>query len=119
MRERRMVRPALGRRFFGVPWLWAVAHSAVAFSVYYSLGVVADDALALTPVVFAVADFGAPFAPALGVAFLRAAGLRADVPAAARAVRVVPGVVAPVLVPPARVGAAAGASVLVVVASSE
>jgi basic amino acid/polyamine antiporter, APA family len=55
MRERRMVRPALGRRFFGVPWLWAVAHSAIAFSVYYSLGVVADDALALTPVVFAVA----------------------------------------------------------------
>ena len=55
MRERRMGRPALGRRFFGVPWLWAVAHSAVAFSVYYSLGVVADDALALTPVVFAVA----------------------------------------------------------------
>ena len=50
-----MARPALGRRFFGVPWLWAVAHSAVAFSVYYSLGVVADDALALTPVVFAVA----------------------------------------------------------------
>ncbi len=55
MRERRMARPALGRRFFGVPWLWAVAHSAVAFSVYYSLGVVADNALALTPVVFAVA----------------------------------------------------------------
>jgi len=55
MRERRMGRPALGRRFFGVPWLWAVAHSAVAFSVYYSLGVVADNALALTPVVFAVA----------------------------------------------------------------
>ncbi|HKQ17297.1 MAG TPA: universal stress protein, partial [Solirubrobacterales bacterium] len=50
-----MARPALGRRFLGVPWLWAVAHSAVAFSVYYSLGVVADDALALTPVVFAVA----------------------------------------------------------------
>jgi APA family basic amino acid/polyamine antiporter len=50
-----MARPALGRRFFGVPWLWAVAHSAVAFSVYYSLGVVADDALALTPAVFAVA----------------------------------------------------------------
>ncbi len=55
MRERRMARPALGRRFFGVPWLWAVAHAAVAFSVYYSLGVVADDALALTPAVFAVA----------------------------------------------------------------
>ncbi len=55
MRERRMARPALGRRFFGVPWLWAVAHSAVAFSVYYSLGVVAADALALPPAVVAVA----------------------------------------------------------------
>jgi APA family basic amino acid/polyamine antiporter len=52
--DRRVTRPALGRRFLGMPWLWAVAHSAVAFSVYYSLGVVADDALALTPVVFAV-----------------------------------------------------------------
>ncbi|MEZ5156372.1 MAG: universal stress protein [Solirubrobacterales bacterium] len=45
----------MGRRFLGVPWLWAVAHSAVAFSVYYSLGVVSDDALALTPVIFAIA----------------------------------------------------------------
>ena len=54
MSDRRVTRPALGRRFLGMPWLWAVAHSAVAFSVYYSLGVVADDALALTPVVFAV-----------------------------------------------------------------
>ncbi len=50
-----MAKPALGRRFLGVPWLWAVAHSAIAFSVYYSLGVVADDALALTPVIFAIA----------------------------------------------------------------
>ena len=55
MKERRTARPALGRRFLGVPWLWAVAHSAIAFSVYYALGVVADDALALTPVIFAVA----------------------------------------------------------------
>ena len=53
--ERRRGKPALDRRFFGVPWLWAVAHSAVAFSVYYSLGVVADHALALTPVIFGVA----------------------------------------------------------------
>jgi APA family basic amino acid/polyamine antiporter len=53
--ERRIAKPALGRRFLGVPWLWAVAHSAIAFSVYYSLGVVADDALALTPVIFAIA----------------------------------------------------------------
>lgn len=56
MSERRVGRPALGRRFLGVPWLWAVSHSAIAFSVYYSLGVVADDGLALTPVVFGVAS---------------------------------------------------------------
>ena len=55
MNDRRVAKPALGRRFLGVPWLWAVAHSAIAFSVYYSLGVVADHALVLTPVIFAVA----------------------------------------------------------------
>ena len=55
MIERRNAKPAMGRRFLGVPWLWAVAHSAIAFSVYYSLGVVTDHALALAPVVFAVA----------------------------------------------------------------
>jgi len=55
VKDRRVSKPALDRRFLGVPWLWAVAHSAVAFSVYYSLGVVADHALVLTPVVFAVA----------------------------------------------------------------
>ena len=55
MSDRRLGRPPLGRRFFGVPWLWAVAHSAVAFSVYYALGVVADNGLAMTPVIFAIA----------------------------------------------------------------
>ena len=55
MADRPAARPPVGRRFLGVPWLWAMAHSAVAFSVYYSLGVVADEAFALTPVVFAVA----------------------------------------------------------------
>lgn len=55
MTDRRVGRPPLGRRFLGVPWLWAVAHSAIAFSVYYSLGVVADKGLALTPLVFAIA----------------------------------------------------------------
>ena len=55
MRERRTSKQPLDRRFLGVPWLWAVAHSAIAFSVYYSLGLVADHALLLTPVVFAVA----------------------------------------------------------------
>lgn len=55
MTERRIGRPPLGRRFLGVPWLWAVAHSAVAFSVYYALGVVAAFGLAMTPVIFAIA----------------------------------------------------------------
>ena len=55
MKDRRIAKPALGRRFLGVPWLWAVAHSAIAFSVYYAIGVVADEALALTPVIFAIA----------------------------------------------------------------
>ncbi len=55
MKDRRVARPAVGRRFLGVPWLWAVAHSAVAFSIYYSLGVVSEHALALTPVIFGVA----------------------------------------------------------------
>ena len=74
---------------------------------------------AAVPVGFAVADFGAPFAPALGAGFrFPAAGFRFEVPAlAARSVRVVPGVEAPVLLPPARVPA--GASVVVSGASSE
>jgi len=53
--DRRVGRPPLGRRFLGVPWLWAVAHSAIAFSVYYALGVVAEKGLALTPVIFGIA----------------------------------------------------------------
>jgi hypothetical protein len=62
---------------------------------------------AAVPVGFAVADFGPPFAPALGAGFrFFAAGLRVAAPGfAARAVRVVPGVAAPVLLPPARVPA--------------
>jgi APA family basic amino acid/polyamine antiporter len=55
--ERRHGRPPLGRRFLGVPWLWAVAHSAVAFSVYYSLGIVAGDGLGLTPIILGIAAF--------------------------------------------------------------
>ena len=71
------------------------------------------------PVGFAVADFGPPFAPALGAGFrFFAAGLRVAAPGfAARAVRVVPGVAAPVLLPPARVPAEV--SVVVSGASSE
>ena len=49
VKERRTSKPPLDRRFLGVPWLWAVAHSAIAFSVYYSLGLVADHALLLDP----------------------------------------------------------------------
>ena len=59
---------ALG--FAGLGWVGA---SAAAID--------AADAFGFAAVVFAVDDFGAPFAPALGVAFLRAAGLRADAPA--------------------------------------
>lgn len=55
MSDRRVARPPLGRRFLGVPWLFAVAHSAVGFSLYFALGVVADRGLSLTPVIFAIA----------------------------------------------------------------
>jgi APA family basic amino acid/polyamine antiporter len=36
----------------GVPWLFAAAYSAVGFSIYFSLGVVADRGLGLTPLIF-------------------------------------------------------------------
>jgi hypothetical protein len=76
---------------------------------------------AAVPLGFAVADFGAPFVPALGAGFrFFAAGLRVAAPGfAARAVRVVPGVAAPVLLPPARVPAGAPEVWVVSGASSE
>ena len=40
------------RRGLGVPWLFAVVYSAVGFSIYFSLGVVADRGLGLTPLIF-------------------------------------------------------------------
>jgi APA family basic amino acid/polyamine antiporter len=43
------------RRGLGVPWLFAAAYSAVGFSIYFSLGVVADRGLGLTPLIFLVA----------------------------------------------------------------
>ncbi len=43
---------ALSRRAFGVPALFAVAYSAVGFSLYFSLGVVAGKGLGLTPLIF-------------------------------------------------------------------
>jgi APA family basic amino acid/polyamine antiporter len=47
--------PTTLKRAVGVPWLFAVIYSTVGFSIYFSLGVVADRGLALTPVVFLVA----------------------------------------------------------------
>ena len=45
----------LTRRFLGVPWLFAVAFSAVGFSIYFSIGIVADRGLGLTPLIFLAA----------------------------------------------------------------
>ena len=42
----------LARRAFGAPALFAVAYSAVGFSLYFSLGVVAGKGLGLTPLIF-------------------------------------------------------------------
>jgi APA family basic amino acid/polyamine antiporter len=40
------------KRLVGVPWLFAVSYSAVGFSIYFSIGIVADKGLALTPLLF-------------------------------------------------------------------
>lgn len=40
------------RRVLGVPWLFAVGYSAVGFSLYFAIGVVADRGLGLTPLIF-------------------------------------------------------------------
>ncbi|MGA8744798.1 MAG: amino acid permease [Solirubrobacterales bacterium] len=40
------------RRGLGVPWLFAAAYSAVGFSIYFALGVVAAGGLGLTPLIF-------------------------------------------------------------------
>ena len=45
-------RSPLANRWLGVPVLFAVAFSAVGFSLYFSLGLVADRGLGLTPVIF-------------------------------------------------------------------
>lgn len=42
-------------RGLGVPMLFAAAYSAVGFSIYFSLGVVADKGLGLTPLIFLAA----------------------------------------------------------------
>ncbi len=43
---------ALTHRWLGVPWLFAISYSAVGFSIYFSVGLVADRGLALTPLIF-------------------------------------------------------------------
>lgn len=43
------------RSLLGVPFLFAVASSAVGFSIYFSIGVVAERGLGLTPLVFLAA----------------------------------------------------------------
>ncbi len=48
-------RDALARRYLGIPWLFAVAFSSVGLSIYFALGLVADDGLGLTPLIFLVA----------------------------------------------------------------
>jgi len=47
-------RADLLRRGLGVPWLFAAVYSAVGFSIYFALGVVADRGLGLTPLIFLV-----------------------------------------------------------------
>jgi len=44
-----------GKRIVGVPFLFAVASSTVGFSIYFSIGVVADRGLGLTPLIFLAA----------------------------------------------------------------
>jgi basic amino acid/polyamine antiporter, APA family len=46
--------PLRGRttRLLGVPWLFAISYSAVGFSIYFSIGLVADRGLGLTPLIF-------------------------------------------------------------------
>jgi APA family basic amino acid/polyamine antiporter len=43
------------RRWLGVPFLYTAASAAVGFSIYFSIGVVADRGLGLTPLIFLVA----------------------------------------------------------------
>jgi APA family basic amino acid/polyamine antiporter len=53
-RPRPRLEPLL-RRGVGVPGLFVAVYSAVGFSIYFALGVVADRGLGLTPVIFLVA----------------------------------------------------------------
>ena len=51
-RPRRVAAGPLTKRLLGVPWLFAVTYSAVGFSIYFSIGLVADRGMALTPLLF-------------------------------------------------------------------
>ena len=55
VRRRLPVRQDFGARGLGAPTLFAIGLSAVGASIYFALGVVADNALGLTPVVFLLA----------------------------------------------------------------
>ena len=46
---------SLFRRALGAPILFSIIYTAVASAIYFSLGVIADRALGLTPVVFLLA----------------------------------------------------------------
>ncbi len=46
---------ALSKRILGMPLLFAVGYAAVGFSLYFSIGLVADRGLGLTPLVFLAA----------------------------------------------------------------
>jgi basic amino acid/polyamine antiporter, APA family len=50
-----MTARARAKRLLGVPFLYAAASSAVGFSIYFSIGVVADRGLGLTPLIFLLA----------------------------------------------------------------
>jgi APA family basic amino acid/polyamine antiporter len=52
--QRKRLEPLL-RRGVGVPGLFVAVYSAVGFSIYFSLGVVADRGLGLTPLIFLAA----------------------------------------------------------------
>jgi basic amino acid/polyamine antiporter, APA family len=54
-RELGTLSQAVGRRTLGSPVLFAIVYAALAAGVYFSLGVVADHALGLTPLIFLAA----------------------------------------------------------------
>src|SRR5262245_51446041 len=51
-RPPRMQLSSSAKRLVGVPLLYAIASSTVGFSIYFSIGVVADRGLGLTPLIF-------------------------------------------------------------------